>query len=89
MNSVAVKKLNVGNKAMETYMLLFNNYVNQGIKKVVLYGRGDNIVRAVDLYNLISKRLEGLVKLSKVNIGTVEYGGRRFSYIELELEILR
>ncbi len=89
MDSIAIRKLNVGSKPMETYVLLFNNYVNQGVKKVVLYGRGDNIVRAVDLYNLISRRLGGLVRLSKVNIGTVEYGGRRSSYIELEVEIFR
>lgn len=89
MNSIAIKKLNVGSKPMETYVLLFNNYVNQGIKKIVLCGRGDNIARAVDLYNLISRRLEGLVRLSKVSIGTEEHGGRRFSYIELELEVLR
>jgi len=89
MDSIAIRKLNVGSKPMETYVLLFNNYVNQGVKKVVLYGRGDNIVRAVDLYNLISRRLGGLVRLSKVNIGTVEYSGRRSSYIELEVEIFR
>jgi DNA-binding protein Alba len=89
MDSIAIRKLNVGNKPMETYVLLFNNYVNQGVKKVVLYGRGDNIARAVDLYNLISRRLGDLVRLSKVNIGTVEYGGRRSSYIELEVEIFR
>lgn len=89
MSSVTIKKLNVGGKPMETYTLLFNNYVNQGVKKIVLYGRGDNIARAVDLYNLISRRLEGMVRLSKVNIGTVENSGRRFSYIELELEVLR
>ncbi|MEO3992716.1 MAG: DNA-binding protein [Desulfurococcaceae archaeon TW002] len=88
MGSVTTKKLNVGNKPMETYVLIFNNYVNQGIRKIVLHGRGDNIPRAVDLYNLISKRLGNLVRLSKVNIGTIEYSDRRSSYIELELEIL-
>lgn len=89
MDSVAIRKLNVGNRPMETYILLFNNYVSQGVKKVVICGRGDNIVRAVDLYNLINKRLGSLVRLSRVNIGTMEYSGRRASYIELELEILR
>ncbi|MGC8974612.1 MAG: hypothetical protein ACP5KB_00250 [Thermoprotei archaeon] len=89
MDSVAIRKLNVGNRPMETYVLLFNNYVSQGIKKIVIFGKGDNIVRAVDLYNLINKRLGGLVRLSRVDIGTVEYSGRRTSYIELELEILR
>lgn len=89
MDSVTTKKLNVGDKPMETYVLIFNNYVNQGVRKIVLYGRGDNIPRAVDLYNLISKRLGNLVRLSKVDIGTIEYSGKRSSYIELELEILR
>lgn len=89
MDHVNIKKLNVGNRSIETYMILFNNYVNQGVRKIVLYGRGDNIVRAVDLYNIINRRLGNLVRLSKVNIGTVEYSGRRSSYIELELEILR
>ncbi|MEM4485900.1 MAG: DNA-binding protein [Zestosphaera sp.] len=89
MNSSMIRKLSVGNRPMETYVFLFSNYVNQGARKVVLYGRGENISRAIDLYNLISRRLEGLVRLCRVNIGTEVLEGRHASYIELELEVLR
>lgn len=89
MGSNATRKLSVGNRPMDTYVFLFNNYVSQGVKKVVLYGRGENIPRAVDLYNLINSRLGGLVRLCRVNIGTEVLEGRHASYIELELEVLR
>lgn len=89
MSSDATRKLSVGNRSMETYVFLFNNYLSQGVRRVVLYGRGENIARAVDLYNLISHRLGNLVRLCRVNIGTEVLEGRHASYIELELEVLR
>ncbi|MEM2020876.1 MAG: DNA-binding protein [Zestosphaera sp.] len=89
MSSIASRKLNVGNRPMQTYMYLVSTYINQGIRRIILHGRGENISRAVDLYNLINYRLEGLVRLARVGIGTEEYSGRHTRYIELELEILR
>ncbi len=88
MSSIAVKKLNVGNRPMQTYVYLVSTYINQGVKRIILHGRGENISRAVDLYNLINHRLGGLVRLAGVDIGTEEFNGRHTRYIELKLEIL-
>ncbi len=54
---------------------------------VVLKGRGDNICKAIDVYNEIKSRLGDALKLVSVNIGSERAGRRKLSYIEIRLRM--
>ncbi|MEM2196024.1 MAG: DNA-binding protein, partial [Sulfolobales archaeon] len=62
-------KVSVGKRAISDYMASIAIIFNQGVKTVVIRGCGDNIHRAVTLYNALKSRLGDSIKLANVRIG--------------------
>lgn len=54
---------------------------------LILKGRGDNIHKAVDVYNEVKARVGDALKLVGVSIGSEKVGRRRLPYIELKLKM--
>jgi len=54
---------------------------------VVIKGRGENICKAIDVYNEVKMRLGDALKLIGVDIGSERAGRRKVSYIEIKLKI--
>jgi len=79
-------KVRVGNKPLSDYLISAALLFNQGVNKVVLVGRGNNISKAVALYNTLKDRMGEAIKLRDVRIGSEEIKGKVVSYIEIEVE---
>ncbi len=78
--------VSIGSRPLSDYVLSIIILFNQGIKKVVLKGKGSNISKAIAVYNAVRDRLGESVKLEGVEIGSEYYGGRkRVSYIKMSL----
>lgn len=54
---------------------------------VVIKGRGDNISKAVDVYNEVLSRIGDALEVVSVNIGSDRVGRRKLSYIEIKLKM--
>jgi len=54
---------------------------------VVIKGRGDNISKAVDVYNEVASRIGDALKVVSVNIGSDRVGRRKMSFIEIKLKM--
>ncbi|MEM1619856.1 MAG: hypothetical protein QXU97_01415 [Fervidicoccaceae archaeon] len=54
---------------------------------VIIKGRGENISKAIDIYNEIKERLGDGLKLVGVSIGSEKSGKRKVSYIEISLKL--
>lgn len=54
---------------------------------VVIKGRGDNISKAVDVYNEVVSRIGDALKLVSVNIGSDKVGRRKLSFIEIKVKM--
>lgn len=54
---------------------------------VVIKGRGDNISKAVDVYNEVASRIGDALKLVSVNIGSDKVGRRKLSFIEIKVKM--
>ncbi|PUA32405.1 MAG: hypothetical protein B7O98_07050 [Zestosphaera tikiterensis] len=80
------RRVTVGNKPLSNYIALVSTFLSQGVKEVVIRGKGENISKAVDLYNILHRRLGDYLKLTNVSIGTERVGGRAVSYIEITLQ---
>lgn len=52
---------------------------------VVIKGRGDNISKAIDVYNEVLSRIGDAVKLVNVSIGSERVGRKKLSFIEIRL----
>jgi len=79
-------EVRVGNKPIEDYLVSAAILFNQGTSKVKLKGKGNNISKAVALYNALKERMGDAVKLKEVKIGSEESKGKIISYIEIILE---
>ncbi|MEM0351534.1 MAG: DNA-binding protein [Sulfolobales archaeon] len=79
-------KVSVGKRAISDYMASIAIIFNQGVKTVVIRGCGDNIHRAVTLYNALKSRLGDSIKLANVRIGSEKRGFKYVPYIEIEVE---
>jgi len=80
------RRVTVGNKPLSNYIALVSTFLSQGVKEIVIRGKGENISKAVDLYNILHRRLGDYLKLTNVSIGTEHVGGRAVSYIEITLQ---
>lgn len=79
-------KVSVGRRAMRDYLASIAIMFNRGVKSVVIRGCGDNINRAVTLYNVLKSRLGDSVRLTNVRIGSERRGFKYVPYIEIEIE---
>ena len=79
-------RVRIGNKSMNDYLISAALLFNQGINKVVLVGRGNNISKAVALYNTLKDRMGEAIRLKDVRIGSEEVKGKIISFIEIEVE---
>ncbi|MEM1622620.1 MAG: DNA-binding protein [Sulfolobales archaeon] len=79
-------KVSVGKRAINDYMASIAIIFNQGVKTVVIRGCGDNIHRAIALYNALKSRLGDGIKLTNVRIGSEKRGFKYVPYIEIEVE---
>lgn len=79
-------KVSVGNKPLGDYLVSAAILFNQGIKRVVLRGRGENISKTVALYNALKDRMGDAIRLIDVKIGSEEIKGKIVSYIEIKVE---
>ncbi|MCS7108163.1 MAG: DNA-binding protein [Sulfolobales archaeon] len=78
--------VSVGSRPLSDYVLSIIILLNQGVKKVVLKGKGGNINKAIAVYNAVKDRLGDSVKLEGVEIGSEYYSNRkRVSYIKISL----
>mgnify|MGYP001772804760 CR=1 FL=1 len=79
-------KVSVGRRALSDYLASIAIIFNHGVKSVVIRGCGDNIYRAVTLYNVLKSRLGDGVRLANVRIGSERRGFKYVPYIEIEVE---
>jgi DNA-binding protein Alba len=79
-------KVSVGRRALSEYLASIAIIFNQGAKTVVIRGNGENIYRAVNLYNILKSRLGDGIRLLNVRIGSERRGFRYVPYIEIEVE---
>ena len=79
-------RVSVGNKPLGDYLVSAAILFNQGIKRVTLRGRGENISKTVALYNALKDRMGDAIKLIDVKIGSEEIKGKIVSYIEIKIE---
>ncbi len=86
MSEASSYKISVGKRAISDYMASIAIIFNQGAKSVVIRGYGDNIYRAVTLYNALKSRLGDSIKLANVRIGSEKRGFKYVPYIEIEVE---
>ncbi|MCX8208935.1 MAG: DNA-binding protein [Sulfolobales archaeon] len=86
MSEARAYKISVGRRSISDYMTSIAIIFNQGVKSVVIRGSGDNIHRAVTLYNVLKSRLGDSIKLVNVKIGSEKRGSKYVPYIEIEIE---
>jgi len=79
-------RISVGNKPLSEYLVSTAILFNQGIRKVTLRGRGENISKTVSLYNALKARMGDAIELRDVRIGSEEVRGKLISFIEIDLE---
>ncbi len=79
-------EVSVGSKPLGDYIVSAAILFNQGYRKVLIRGRGNNIFKAVALYNALKDRMGEALRLIDVRIGSNEVRGRIVSYIEILVE---
>ncbi len=79
-------KVSVGKRAISEYLASIAIIFNQGVRSVVIRGCGDNIHRAVTLYNVLKSRLGESIRLADVRIGSERRGYKHVPFIEIEVE---
>jgi len=79
-------KVSVGRRALSEYLASIAIIFNQGAKVVIIRGNGENIYRAVNLYNILKSRLGDGIRLLNVRIGSEKRGFKHVPYIEIEIE---
>lgn len=75
----------IGKKPIIHYVTEAILRFSEGNDVVVLYARGDNIHKAVEVYNELVRRLQDSLKLEGIEIGSEMRGNRRVSYIKIKL----
>ncbi len=76
----------IGKKPIDNYVLSAIVLFNQGEDEVVIKARGDNISKAVDVYNALKDRLGDGVELVDVEIGSEHSRGRLVSFIKIRIK---
>ena len=82
-NIVMVGRGDVNEYALQTIVSLRS----VGEDLVVVKGRGENISRAIDVYNEVKKRMGDVIELVDVSIGSERAGSRKTSFIEIKLRM--
>ncbi len=75
----------IGKKPIIQYVTEAIVRFSEGADVVVLYARGDNIHKAVEVYNELVRRLQDSLKLEGIEIGSEMRGNRRVSYIKIKV----
>jgi DNA-binding protein Alba len=75
----------VGKKGIPDYVLAAILLFNEGHEEVVIRGHGQNINKAVDIYNALAQRLRDSLELVEVKIDSVERGKRLVPFIEIRV----
>ena len=75
----------VGKKPVANYVLTSIIMFNQGMDEVVIKGRGENISKAVDVYNALKDRLGESLELVSIEIGSERGGRRLLPFIEIKV----
>ncbi|AAY80656.1 ribonuclease P subunit p25 family protein [Sulfolobus acidocaldarius] len=81
-NEIVITK----SKRIEDYVLDTIILFNQGYEEVEIRGSGQEINKAIEVYNQLVDRLKEGVRLEKVDIGSEVKDRRRISYILLRLK---
>lgn len=84
--SIEESVISIGNRPLSDYVVSVVILFNQGVKRIVLKGRANNISKTIAVYNAIKDRLGDSVKLESVDIGS-EYlsNKKRVSYIKISI----
>ena len=75
----------VGKKPVNDYVLSAILVLNEGHDEVIIKGQGNNINKAVEVYNALRRRLGDSIELVSVNIDSFEKGRRLVPYIEIRI----
>ncbi|NPA05144.1 MAG: DNA-binding protein [Crenarchaeota archaeon] len=75
----------VGRKSVSDYVLSAILLFNEGKDEIIIKGRGENISKAVDVYNALKARLEDSLELVSVRIDSERVGPRLVSFIEIKV----
>jgi DNA-binding protein len=75
----------IGKKPVMDYVLAAILLFNEGYDEVIIRGQGDNISKAVDVYNALLNRLQDGVELVGVKIDSIERGRRLVPIIEIRV----
>jgi DNA-binding protein len=82
-NIILVGRGDISEYALQTIVALRS----VGDELVILKGRGDNISKAIDVFNEVKKRIGDVIEVVGVNIGSERAGSRKVSYIEIKLRM--
>ncbi len=76
----------IGRERPYRYALDIIVRMNQGSDNITIIGRGNNIPKAITVYNILRDRLGEALELRGVSIGsTYTERNRRISYIEIKI----
>ncbi len=81
-------RITIGNKPIADYIVSIAILFNQGVKRIVIKGKGDKISKAVAVYNAVKDRMGDAIKLENVRIGSEDRRGKLVSFIEITIEKL-
>ncbi len=82
-NLIMVGREDISEYALRTIVSLRS----VGDETVVLKGRGDNISKAIDVFNEVKRRIGDVIELVGVNIGSERAGSRKTSFIEIVIKM--
>ncbi len=75
----------VGKKSVNDYVLSAILLLNEGHDEVIIRGQGNNINKAVEVYNALRRRLGDSIELVSVSIDSFEKGRRLVPFIEIKV----
>ncbi len=75
----------VGKKSVNDYVLSAILLLNEGHDEVIIRGQGNNINKAVEVFNALRRRLGDSIELVSVNIDSFEKGRRLVPFIEIKI----
>jgi len=81
-------RITIGNKPIADYIVSIAILFNQGVKRIIIKGKGDKISKAVAVYNAVKDRMGDVIKLENVRIGSEDKRGKLVSFIEITIEKL-
>ena len=76
----------IGKKPVMDYVLAAILLFNEGYDEIIIRGQGDNVSKAVDVYNALLARLQDGVELVDVKIDSIERGRRLVPIIEIKVK---